>query len=112
MRDQLTQAEYLAIPYVLTMEPAVGPDGHWLCRAEYPELPDCVGEAFSPIDAIDRLEQLRQRYILERLERGEAVPAPRPPLRYQVPLMSKTGGNGFTTEPLDRQRGGQERGEP
>jgi hypothetical protein len=101
MRDELTPAEYLAIPFVLTMEPAVGPDGHWLCRAEYPELPDCVGEALSPIDAIERLERLRRNYILERLERGETVPVPRPPLSYQVALMSESG-NGYSTESLDR----------
>jgi predicted RNase H-like HicB family nuclease len=101
VREPLTTAEYLAIPFIMTMEPAVGPDGHWLCRAEYPELPDCVGEALSPIDAIERLERVRRRYILEQLERGETVPVPRSPLRYQVALMNETG-NGFSNEPLDR----------
>lgn len=101
MRDELTPAQHLAIPYVLIMEPAIGPDGHWLCRAEYPELPDCVIEALSPIDAIERLERLRQRYILEQLELGETVPVPRPPLSYQLGFASKTG-NGFSIEPFDR----------
>jgi predicted RNase H-like HicB family nuclease len=83
------------------MEPAIGPDGHWLCRAEYPELPDCVSEALSPIEAIERLERLRQRYILEHLERGETVPAPRPPLSYQLGFASETG-NGHSNEPIER----------
>ena len=101
MREPLTSAEYLKIPFILTMEPAIGPDGHWLCRAEYPELPDCVSEALSPIEAIERLERLRQRYILEQLERGETVPAPRPPLSYQLGFSSETR-NGHSNEPLER----------
>lgn len=84
----MTLAEYLAIPYVMTMVPIVGPDGTWLCRAEYPEL-DCVGEAFSPIEAIDKLERAREQFIIGRIERGEPVPAPRAPLRYRVPGIQK-----------------------
>jgi predicted RNase H-like HicB family nuclease len=56
------------------------PDGVWVRRAEYPELPGCVAEAESPLDAIDRLDALRVSMILERLARGEPVPTPRPPL--------------------------------
>lgn len=85
----MTPAEYLAVPYVMTMVPAVGPDGTWICRAEYPELPDCVGEAFSPIEAIDKLEIAREQFILGRLERGESVPVPRPPLLYRIPGIQK-----------------------
>lgn len=76
----MTVEDYLAVPYVLTMESVARPDGEWVRRASYPELPGCVAEAFSPIDAIEELEQLRQRRILELLERGEIVPVPRPPL--------------------------------
>jgi hypothetical protein len=69
----------------MTMVPIVGPDGTWICRAEYPELPDCVGEAFSPIEAIDILERARVSFILGQLERGEPIPTPRAPLSYRVP---------------------------
>jgi predicted RNase H-like HicB family nuclease len=85
----VTPAEYLAVPYVMTMVPTVGPEGTWICRAEYPELPGCVGEAFSPIEAIDKLETAREEFILGRLERGEQIPVPRPPLRYRIPGIQK-----------------------
>jgi len=77
--------DYLAVPYILVMESVEGPDGEWVRRAEYPELPGCVAEAFSPIEALDKLEQARVRYIAERLARGEKVPVPRPPLRHLLP---------------------------
>ena len=85
----MTPAEHLAVPYVMTMVPAIGPGGTWLCRAEYPELPGCVAEAFSPIDAINQLERAREELILGWLERGEPVPTPRPPLQYRVPGIQK-----------------------
>jgi predicted RNase H-like HicB family nuclease len=73
----------------MTMVPAMAADGSWICRAEYPELPDCAAEAVSPIDAINKLERARERLILGRLERGEPIPTPRPPLPYRVPGMQK-----------------------
>jgi predicted RNase H-like HicB family nuclease len=79
--NSLTPEEYLAIPYILIMESVEKPDGNWVRRAEYPELPGCVAEALSPLEALDKLDEARVRYILERLRRGEPVPAPRPPLR-------------------------------
>jgi predicted RNase H-like HicB family nuclease len=83
----VTVEDYLAVPYVLTMESVARPDGEWVRRASYPELPGCVAEAFSPIDAIEQLEQLRQRRILELLESGEGVPVPRPPLSTRRPAL-------------------------
>jgi predicted RNase H-like HicB family nuclease len=85
----MTPAEHLAVPYVMIMVPARGPDGTWLCRAEYPELPNCVAEALSPLEAINKLERAREQFILGSLERGEPVPTPRPPLRYRVPGIQK-----------------------
>ncbi|MPZ15855.1 MAG: hypothetical protein GEU73_15775 [Chloroflexi bacterium] len=76
----MTVEEYLAIPYVLTMESVQRPDGEWVRQASYPELPGCFAEAFSPIEAIERLEEERKSRILAMLERGEPVPVPRPPL--------------------------------
>jgi predicted RNase H-like HicB family nuclease len=72
--------EYLAVPYIVRMESVYDGEGNHICRAEHPELPDCQVEAWSPIDALERLEAARSRYIKERFERGEAIPAPRPPL--------------------------------
>jgi predicted RNase H-like HicB family nuclease len=76
----MTLEEYLSVPYILTMESIRRPDGEWVRRAAYPELPNCVAEADSPIEAIERLDDLRRRRITEMLERGEQIPVPRPPL--------------------------------
>jgi hypothetical protein len=76
----VTPEEYLAIPYVLVVESLEGPDGTWFRRARYPEL-GVSADATSPMDAIDKLEEARVTSILSRLERGESIPVPRPPLR-------------------------------
>jgi hypothetical protein len=76
----MTPEEYLAIPYVLVVESLEGPDGVWFRRARYPEL-GVAADALSPMDAIDKLEEARITSILSRLERGETIPVPRPPLR-------------------------------
>jgi predicted RNase H-like HicB family nuclease len=72
---------YLAVPYVLAMESVEHDDGDWYRRAEYPELPGCSAEAYSAVEAIEKLEEARVRCIRQLLERGEKVPVPRPPLR-------------------------------
>ena len=79
----MTPEEYLAIPYVLVVESVEGPDGQWFRRAMYPEL-GISGEAQSPLDAIAKLEEARVATILGKLERGEPVPVPRPPLREEI----------------------------
>jgi predicted RNase H-like HicB family nuclease len=71
---------YLAIPYLLVLESVEHPDGEWLRRAEYPELPGCAAEAYSAVEAVDKLEDERIRIIHEMWERGAPIPAPRPPL--------------------------------
>ncbi len=85
----MTLEEHLAVPYVLCLESVPGRDGEWLRRARYPELPGCVGEGASPLEAIARLEEARIRYITERLARGEPIPVPRPPLRAAAPLSAE-----------------------
>ena len=49
----------------------------------YPEL-GISGEALSPLDAIAKLEEARVTTILGKLERGEPMPVPRPPLREEI----------------------------
>jgi hypothetical protein len=73
--------DYLAIPYVLDVSTVAGPDGDWVCRVAYGELPGCVAEDRWPLAALDRLEALRERYIRSRVDQGLPVPTPRPPLR-------------------------------
>jgi len=77
----MTAEEYLAVPYVMVLESVPAADGDWMRQASYPELPGCVAQAQTPIEAIERLEEQRVRYILERLDTGQPVPVPRPPLR-------------------------------
>ena len=76
----MTPEEYLAVPYVLVMESIEGPDGNWIRQASYPELPGLVVQASSPLEAIDKLEEERVRFILDQLQAGRPVPVPRPPL--------------------------------
>ena len=98
----MTPDEHLRVPYTMIIASVRRPDGTWTRRAEYPELPGCVAEADSPLDAIDQLEALRVQTILERLARGEVVPTPRPPLRRLeiAPPLPRTGdgagGEGLT----------------
>jgi hypothetical protein len=71
---------YLAVPYLLALESVERPGGDWVRRAEYPELPGRVAEAHSAVEAIDKLDEERQRIIHELWDRGAAIPVPRPPL--------------------------------
>jgi hypothetical protein len=71
---------YLAIPYILAIESIEGPDGQWVRRAEYPELPDCSAEAFSAVEAIEKVDEQRVETIRRLLQQGKSVPEPRPPL--------------------------------
>ncbi len=75
-----TLAYYEAVPYLLVLE-SVERDGEWLRRAAYPELPGCVAEAPSALEAIDKLEQERVRLLRQLWDRGAPIPVPRPPLR-------------------------------
>lgn len=76
----MTLEEHLAVPYIMVLESVPAPDGDWLRQASYPELPECVAQAPTPIEAMDRLEEQKLRYIAGRLQAGEPIPVPRPPL--------------------------------
>jgi hypothetical protein len=73
-------AYYEAVPYLLVLE-SVQRDGEWLRRAEHPELPGCVAEAPSALEALDGLERERRRVLRALWDRGAPIPVPRPPLR-------------------------------
>jgi predicted RNase H-like HicB family nuclease len=72
--------ECLAVPYVVVMY-SVEEDGDWFRRAEYPELPGCAVSAPTALEAIEKLEALRVRTIVDMHQRGEMPPRPRPPLK-------------------------------
>jgi len=73
-------AYYEAVPYLLVLE-SVERGGEWLRRAEHPELPGCVAEAHSALEALDQLELERLRVLRHLWDRGAPIPVPRPPLR-------------------------------
>jgi predicted RNase H-like HicB family nuclease len=73
-------AYYEAVPYLLVLE-SIERGGEWLRRAEHPELPGCVAEAPSALEALDQLEQARLRVLRQLWDRGAPIPVPRPPLR-------------------------------
>ena len=50
---------YLAVPHLLAVESVERPNGEWVRRAEYPELPDCYAEAFSAVDAMEEAARRR-----------------------------------------------------
>jgi len=76
----VTRDEYLRVPFVLVVESVEKPGGDWLRRASYPELPGAVAEAESAVDAMHAAEGRRIEIILDRLDRGQPVPVPRPPI--------------------------------
>lgn len=71
---------YLSIPYVLALETVQLPDGDWVRRAEFPELPGCYADAYSAVEAVEKLSAEQVRYIQRLLDAGVPVPQPRPPL--------------------------------
>ncbi len=101
----MTPDEHLRVPYTMVIASVRRADGAWVRRAEYPELPGCVAEADSPLDAIDHLDRLREELILGRLARGEHVPVPRPPLaRLPRPTSRSPTLNGREVERADAER--------
>ena len=80
MTEQNDLAYYEAVPYLLVIE-SVERNGEWLRRAEYPELPGCVAEAPSAVEALEELERVRPRVLRRLWDWGSVIPVPRPPLR-------------------------------
>lgn len=72
--------ELLSVPYILEALSVKSDDGSWIRCFEYPELPDCTVYGLAPVEALDELERLKYKIILDRVQRGQPVPVPRPPL--------------------------------
>jgi len=81
-------AYYEAVPYLLVME-SVERHGEWLRWAEYPELPGCVAEAPSAVEAFEKLERERLRLLRQLWNRGASIPVPRLPLLRPKPSRSR-----------------------
>ena len=95
--------EYLAVPYKLVMESFEGPDGDWLRRGSYPELPGCDVEGLWAVDVVEELEELRVRIITDRHRKHEFIPVPRPPLKSHAPVLDKAR-LGFTKWLIEKGR--------
>lgn len=93
--DRRPLAYYEAVPYLLVLE-SVEREGQWLRRAEHPELPGCVAEAPSALEALDQLDLERRRLLRHLWDRGASIPVPRPPLRH----LDQTPGS--VLSPADR----------
>lgn len=81
-------AYYEAVPYLLVIE-SVERHGQWLRRAEHPELPGCVVEAPSAVEALEELERERRRVLRRLWDGGGFIPVPRPPLRDSRAMRSR-----------------------
>ena len=81
--------EFLAVPYTLVMESFETPNGDWLRRASYPELPGCGVEGLWAVDIVSELENLRVQIITERFHKHEYIPVPRPALKSHSPALDK-----------------------
>ena len=93
--------DYLAVPYKLIIESFEGPDGDWLRRASYPELPGCDVEGLWAVDVVDALDDLRVSLITGMFQRHEQIPVPRPPLRSRPPVLDEAR-LGFVKYLMDR----------
>jgi len=71
---------YEAVPYLLVVE-SVEREGEWWRRATHPELPGCVAEAASAVEAIEKLDAERRRLLRQAWMQGHPIPVPRPALR-------------------------------
>jgi hypothetical protein len=77
--------DYLRVPYILEAESIEAASGSWVSRVSYRELPDCVEQASTIEDAIDKLEHRRIQIIVQMLRSGTAPRIPRPPLASSQP---------------------------
>jgi hypothetical protein len=77
--------DYLRVPYVLEAESTEATPGVWISRVSYPELPDCVEQAATIEEAIDKLERRRIELIVAMLRGGTPPRIPRPPLASSQP---------------------------
>jgi predicted RNase H-like HicB family nuclease len=99
--------DYLRVPYVLEAESTEAAPGLWVSRVSYPELPECIEQAATIEEAIDKLERRRIEVIVAMLRRGRPPHVPRPPLASSQPywLIAHYGLQNELLELLDHDEG-------
>ena len=97
--------DYLRVPYILEAESIEAAPGSWVSRVSYPELPNCVEQAATIEDAIDRLERRRIQTIVHMLRSGTPPRIPRPPLVSSQPysLIAQSGLEDGLLDLLDQE---------
>jgi predicted RNase H-like HicB family nuclease len=87
--DRARIRDWFRIPYRLEVE-AIEESGTWRVAARYPELPGVDAVADTLVDALDELEMVRVRAIVQWMASGQKPPRPRPPLPYPICLASSS----------------------
>jgi predicted RNase H-like HicB family nuclease len=73
--------EYLAVPLIIQSYSVELDDGTWVRRVRCEELPGCVAESESIVEALGALEAKRAELTRKLLDDGEVPPNHRAPIR-------------------------------
>lgn len=73
----MTPEEYADLPYLTTVKNDMAGDTHCFF-AENPELPGCVAQGFTILEAIDNLKEARIAWIDLMLTCERPIPLPKP----------------------------------
>lgn len=73
-----TPEEYLELPYTIVLVHDVDEDDNSGWVAEVEELPGCISQGSTPLDAFDHVREAMRDWIAVAIEDGVAIPEPRP----------------------------------
>ena len=71
-RSKLAAANYLKRPYTRM----IVPESDDTYRGEIAEFPGCIATGDTRTEALDRLEEVAESWLLSKIERGQPVPEP------------------------------------
>ena len=72
-----TADDYLSLPYHIALVHDRDEEGNEGWIAEIEELPGCITQADSPVEALDRISGAMVDWISVALEEGREIPEPR-----------------------------------
>ena len=97
MTSELTDIdEYLAVPLIIQSYSVERDDGTWVRRVRCDELPGCVAESESIVDALHALEAKRAELTRRLLDSGREPPTVRAPIRGRPRTMLDDTATGET----------------